>query len=115
MRIFLALIGIIAILATPFLFYQAFEKYTNHYHASSDFGMLNNNVYLGSDSALNISNSNYFTAFSVLGIQSLLFGLFCIGVVIVSGLVEEGYAEMKQLSKRMAASAKESIGETRAS
>ena len=102
MRVFLTMIGIIAILAAPFLFFQAFDKYTSHSHVSASSASMHQVSNNGSDASLQILDTNYFTAFSVIGLQSLLFGLFCIGIVLIVNLMEEGSVEIKKQCLGMA-------------
>lgn len=97
MKTFLVLIGILAILASIFFFYQAYDKYMNYYQSSSlEYSSLNKNVYVGGDAYNYIINGNYFTGFSVLGIGGLLLGILCFGIAHISSQVEVAEAELSK-------------------
>ena len=93
MRTFLILIGILAIIASPFFFYQAYDKYVN-YNNPEESSILTENVYVGGDAYNYIINGTYFTGFSILGVGSLLLGMLCLGIAHISSKVEEKMEEL---------------------
>lgn len=96
MRKFLVLIGILAILASAFFFYQAYDKYMNYYQSSLGYSSLDKNTYVGGDAYNYIINGNYFTGFSVLGIGGLLFGMLCFGIAHISSQGEDAEIELSK-------------------
>ncbi|MDF2649547.1 MAG: hypothetical protein K0Q73_5352 [Paenibacillus sp.] len=58
--------------------YEGFDKKL-HYYSNEKFPELNQNVYVGGDAYNYIINSNYFTAFGLLGCAAILCAtmLFC--------------------------------------
>jgi len=100
MRTILVLIGIFAILASPFFFYQAYDKYSN-YENSERSSVEKQNAYVGGDAYNYIINGTYFTGFSVLGIGSLMLGILCIGIAQISSQMEEGKAELRSIASKI--------------
>lgn len=107
MKTFLVLIGILAIIASVFFFYQAYDKYVNYYQSSS--GYRDKNAYVGGDAYNYIINGNYFTGFSVLGVGSLLLGMLCIGLAYISSKMEESKVELQGILKKIGEAKYESI------
>ena len=108
MKTFLVLIGLLAIIASAFFFYQAYDKYMNYYN-SEVFTSLQKNAYVGGDAYNYIINGTYFTGFSVLGVGSLLLGMLCIGIAYISSKMEESRVELQSIFKKIGEAKTEAI------
>ena len=108
MKTFLVLIGLLAIIASAFFFYQAYDKYTNYYN-SEVLTSLQKNAYVGGDAYNYIINGTYFTGFSVLGVGSLLLGMLCIGIAYLSSQMKESKVELQSIFKKIGEAKSESI------